>query len=57
MRAAAAGWSHIVPGGASEEVMVPKLSNLLLKVDCSTVSPLHLSWLTCRPDHKGEHNC
>lgn len=55
VRAAAVNWSHFVPGCDLEELTFPRLSNLLVKVDCSTVSPLHLSWLTCRPDHRHEH--
>lgn len=39
-----------VPSGETEAC--PRFSSLLLKVDCSTVSPLHLSSFTCRPDHR-----
>lgn len=49
-------WRHVIgrrlglPGGEEEEVICPTLSSLLLKVDCSTVSPLHLSSFTCSAD-------
>lgn len=42
----------VVPGGEAEAAICPRLSSLLLKVDCSTVSPLHLSSFTCSPERK-----
>lgn len=55
VRAAAVNWSHIVPGRDLEELTFPRLSSWVVKVDRSTVSPLHLSWLTCRPAHRHDH--
>lgn len=47
------GWRcGSAPAGVLEAETCPRFRSLLLKVDCSTVSPLHLSSFTCRPDQR-----